>query len=127
MTISTDDKFAIHELSAIYNHAIDYGDADAWINTFTEDGVLSGVAHPYEGRKALTAFVKDYLANASPMHHWTNNHIIQGDGDTASHTCYFQVISVQSPVTIMASGRYNDELKKIDGEWKFFRREATFD
>ena len=56
MVISTEDKLAILELSAAYNHAIDYGDADAWINTFSEGAVLSGIDKPYEGKKELTVF-----------------------------------------------------------------------
>ncbi len=127
MTISIEDKLAILELSAVYNHAIDYGDADGWLNTFSQDAVMTGVGEPLEGIKGLTAFVEDYLKNASPMQHWTNNHIIDGDEDTAEHSCYFIIMKLESPAAILATGRYKDKLKKIDGKWKFFRRDAKFD
>ncbi len=127
MTILIEDKLAIMELLAVYNHAIDYGDADAWLNTFTEDGVLEGVGKPIEGIKGLTAFVEDYVQNASPMHHWTNNHIIDIDGDTAEHRSYFIIMKLENPAAILATGRYKDKLKKIDGKWKFSLRDAIFD
>jgi ketosteroid isomerase-like protein len=127
MTISIEDNLAILELSAVYNHAIDYGDADAWLNTFSKDAMLTGVGQPYEGINELTAFVEDYFKNSSPMHHWTNNHIIDVAGYTAEHSCYFIILKVGNPAAILATGRYKDKLKKIDGKWKFFRRDAMFD
>ena len=41
MILSLEDRLAILELAARYSHAFDYGDTDAWVATFTQDGVLT--------------------------------------------------------------------------------------
>ena len=38
MPLSLEDKAAIQELAARYNQAIDRGDADTWLATWTADG-----------------------------------------------------------------------------------------
>src|SRR5947209_73059 len=40
MAGSFEDKFVIQELIARYNHAIDFGNYDAWVECFTIDGIF---------------------------------------------------------------------------------------
>src|SRR5437870_3522055 len=44
MAGSFEDKFVIQELIARYNHAIDFGNYDAWVECFTIDGIFEGTA-----------------------------------------------------------------------------------
>ncbi len=127
MTIAVEDKLAILELSAHYNHTLDYGDADGWLDTFSDDAVLNGMGAPLNGKDQLSEFAQDYVQNVKSMRHWTNNHIIEVDGDTASHTSFFLIIDIDGSTSIKVTGRYKDKLKKEGGEWKFTLREVSFD
>ncbi len=127
MTTTIEDKMAILELSALYNHSLDYGDAEGWLDTFSDEAVLDGMGEPLTGREQLNGFAQDYVNNVKTMRHWTNNHIIEVDGDTASHTSFFFIIGVEGPAEIKVTGRYKDKLKKEGGNWKFTFRDVEFD
>ena len=49
-----DDRAAIEDLQARYMFALDFGDADAYVETFTEDGVLDIIGQKWEGREKYT-------------------------------------------------------------------------
>ena len=124
MPLSVEDRLAILELAARYSHAFDYGDVDAWTQTFTEDGVLTDGERSATGREGLRAFAEGSGTGEHPTRHWTNNHVIEGDGDTATHSSYIMVLNKSGPI-IIGVGIYHDKLKKVDGEWKFVRRHVT--
>jgi len=44
MAGSFEDKFAIQELIARYNHAIDFGNYEAWVECFTDLELLQAEA-----------------------------------------------------------------------------------
>ena len=122
------DRLEILELAARYNHAIDFGDGAAWADTFTEDGVFTGGGPgPVQGREALTAFVGDFSQNMAGARHWTNNHVIDGDGDSATHTCYLNLIQSKDGAKSVVTARYQDELVKVGGAWKFATRTVVPD
>ena len=122
------DKLEILELAARYNHAIDFGNGEAWAGTFTEDGVFKGGGPgPVQGREALAAFVGGFAQNMAGARHWTNNHVIDGDGDSATHTCYLNLIQTKDGAKSVVTARYNDEVVKVDGAWKFASRTVNPD
>jgi len=122
------DKLEILELAARYNHAIDFGDGEAWADTFTPDGVFKGGGPgPVQGREALAAFVGGFAQNMAGARHWTNNHVIDGDGDSATHTCYLNLIQTKDGAKSVVTARYNDEVVKVDGAWKFASRTVNPD
>ena len=122
------DKLEILELAARYNHAIDFGDGKAWADTFTPDGVFKGGGPgPVQGREALAAFVGGFAQNMAGARHWTNNHVIDGDGDSATHTCYLNLIQTKDGAKSVVTARYNDEVVKVDGAWKFASRTVNPD
>ena len=41
MSLEPSDYEEIRQLLARYNFAVDLGDADSWVNTFTPDGTFS--------------------------------------------------------------------------------------
>ena len=126
MAISVGDKVAILELAARYNHAFDYGDVDAWVNTFTSDGVFADSGgFSVQGTDELRAFAGKAAQGDLTSRHWNSSHVIEGDGATASHSCYLMLIIVEEAPTIFGIGRYDDELKRVNGEWRFVRRLLT--
>ena len=127
MGLTTEDRQEILELAARYNHAIDAGDAAAWAATFTTDGVFESAQATPQGTDALTEFAAGFGQAVPGGRHWTNNHVVDGDGDSAIHTCYLNLMSVQDGVKVLATGLYKDELTKLDGKWLYTKRAVTTD
>lgn len=84
--VSALDQLEIQELVTRYNHAIDRGDVDAWVECFTPDGAFEGIFGRIEGRAALHAFATALATGPEgerfrPMRHWTTNFVIDLDGE----------------------------------------------
>jgi uncharacterized protein (TIGR02246 family) len=121
MALSAQDRVEIMQLVARYNQAADARDAEAWADTFTEDGVFIKDARPeVKGRTALAKNVRDLPPTNS--RHWTLNLVIDGDEDRASMQADFALLCENR---IDYTGRYVNSLRKVDGRWKFERRELT--
>jgi uncharacterized protein (TIGR02246 family) len=123
MALSAQDRVEIMQLVARYNQAADARDAAAWADTFTEDGVFIKDAQPeVKGRTALGKNIRDLPPTNS--RHWTLNLVFDGDGDgdRASMQADFALLCENR---IEYAGRYANSLRKVDGQWKFERRELT--
>lgn len=119
MTLSAQDRVEMMQLVARYNHAADAGDAEAWADTFTADGVFKKDHAPeVVGREALVRMVRE--RDPHNARHWTLDFIIEGDGDRATMQADFALLCENR---IEFTGRYVNQLAKVDGVWKFARRE----
>lgn len=130
MALSGDDQLAIQALVARYCHAVDSGDGAGFAETFTETGVLEVGARVVEGRPALAEFAEGLPRGSRVPRHVPSNLLIEGDGSRATLRAYVQMYAqVGDPPRqqIVASGRYADELVKLDGQWRFERRVYTGD
>ncbi len=124
--LTFEDKYEITELAARYNHALDTGDGDAWAATFTDDGVFASSGSTLTGTEALAEFARD--RDSAGLRHWTNNLVVDGEGREATLRCYLHVMRVGAPgIEIVLTGLYADQLRRVDGEWKFSRRELEID
>jgi hypothetical protein len=72
------------------------------------------------------------------FHMMSNSHIVFVDKDHARHNAYYQVytrpndhpggvVRLTTPITLVAIGRYDDELVKINGKWFIQHRQITPD
>ncbi len=130
MVLTIDDHLEIQTLVARYNHAVDSGDGEAFAVTFTEAGVLDAGALYLAGREALARFAEGLPDSQRAPRHITSNLLVDGDGDRATAQSYVQMFTLAGdpPVQqVAASGRYHDDLVKIDGRWHFERRVFTRD
>lgn len=127
MPLDPADTLEILQLAARYNHAIDYGDPEAWAGTFTEDGTFNTAQGVQQGHEALAQFAAGFGTQMAGARHWTNNHIVDGDGDSATHTCYLNLIQTSDSAKSMITGKYEDTLVKIDGQWRFSSRTVSAD
>ena len=122
-----EDHLAIRELAARYNRAFDYGNPEAWVECFTEDGSFE------MGSKKLAAGHTDLLAFAKKMiptmkvKHCTTDAIVEVDGDTGTHDAYLILIDCGDKVSVANSGRYIDAVVRVNGEWKFKQRVVDID
>lgn len=123
MPLTVEDRVEMMELVARYNQAIDSGDAEGYAATFTEDGVFQIAGQPeVRGREQLI----DMVQRLGPRNsrHWVNNIVIDGDGDSATMKCYLAVLRDRQ---ITSTGKYVNILVRVDGSWKFLRRDYTGD
>ena len=121
------DHLAIRELTARYNRAFDDVDSEAWADTFTPDGVMEYGGAPISGRDAL---VKMSQATGYGFVHITADPIIEVDGDRATQHCTVIIANrsqARDRVGIRMTGRYEDELVRTHGGWRFKRRKAILD
>jgi uncharacterized protein (TIGR02246 family) len=125
----------IRQLLGRYNLAIDLGDAAGWAACFTPDGVFECTGLPdgsplggrHEGAEALVAYATTHYAKAKARaRHWNANLVIDGDGETATMTCYLLALSVGGAL-VGSTGIYRDRLRKVDGSWSFTERHIAID
>jgi ketosteroid isomerase-like protein len=114
---SIEDRFGINDLFVRYTCALDAGDADTVVDCFTEDGTLvSPAVGEHTGRAAITAFAQRFSrfqAGGSQLRHVLSNLTVFLTKDGKSK--------------LLAPGRYDCELRKADGQWRFRRRVVLHD
>ncbi len=124
------DREEIRDLIATYAHRVAHGESIA--DLFTDDGVWTIRKLPDEavevvnGMKELKAHFGPRPAggqNPLPMIH---NFLIKIDGDNALGLNSNELRIVDKGKSIIASGYYEDVYRRVDGKWRFARRDTTF-
>jgi len=117
-----------------YGHSIDYGDEEAWVDCFTEDGVFdirARLSHQpnrvISGRDELRAFIAGHTRAPELWHKpLLVEPRIDVDGDAATVVSYLAVMMEHDDEPIVrVFGRYRDRLRRCDdGRWRFRERVA---
>lgn len=129
-----EDRIAIRELMDTHAHGVMMKDAEIWGSIWAEDAYWELPDYPdlggFTGKQVIVdgwvESMKAYgLDNCTkPMIYFMQPGSIEVDGDHATAVAYTIEI-YDDPTTgkrIHTTGRYNDELRRIDGAWKFTRR-----
>lgn len=132
MTAGIEDRFQIQELIARYNQSLDSGDYPTWVDCWTDDAVLDGIGKLLHGKAAIKAFADRYDENTrsklNGLKHYTVNVLSTIDRDSAKSSSYLQLLkTTEKGVVIIFTGRYEDELRRVNGVWKFSRRKLHQD
>jgi 3-phenylpropionate/cinnamic acid dioxygenase small subunit len=125
-----EEKDAIRELLARYCFHFDSGEFDAWLDLFTEDGTFDlGARGHFVGRAALRKFLSALpLTDGVPMmKHCVVNSIVSVQGDQATARSYVVVLQGGDTLSITVAGRYEDDIVKANGTWRFRKRKVHFD
>jgi SnoaL-like domain len=140
--MTLDDLLAregIRDIVARYNANGDTGRFDALWPVFADDAVMElrnadGTWDVYDGienvKRIFTGAkdrVDEQTATAGPTYirHFTATHQIDlVDADHAKGRCYFCVIIDNG---LDHWGRYVDEYVRVEGQWKFARRQVSVD
>ena len=136
MTSYTRDRAEIADLMARYLFAMDYHDADAYAECFTEDGVLDYAMGVQQGREHIRAEAKRFKENVgtifvkadgSPakLRHVIAHMAIRIEGDRAWNTGFWFEMADDGPegaLKMGSFGHYEDELARVAGQWLFRRR-----
>jgi ketosteroid isomerase-like protein len=130
--INTEDKIFIEELIAKYNLALDNSNIDEWINTWLDDGIWTTTFGEAKGKTELKNMANQITNEfANGKRHVSTNIVIEDtstNSSMASAISYLTVIDAQNRPEVIATGVYNDTLKKDgSGKWKFFQRKLDID
>ncbi len=123
-----EDIEAIRTLKARYCAYCDNSyDPDGIAGLFVDEGVWDGGDRmgEYNGKEAI----RDFFAEASKMFpfalHYGLNHTIDVDGDSARGTWFLFMAATRRDEhgerAIWNALRYEDDLVRVDGQWKFKR------
>lgn len=136
------ERFLIQELQSRYALAHDLTDPDMYASVFTEDAELHSAgrllgkgreafhATAVNDRKRFNAGVADGERRFGALRHVLTNSVIELISDTtATGFCYVMTVVVRpgGGPEILSLGRYEDEYRKVDGEWLIARREIVMD
>jgi len=134
MTSYGEARSAIEDLQARYMFALDWQVPDDYAATFTEDGVLDWAGGIVKARDAICAECHnmralfrgraegDAPARAARLRHFITNMVVRVEGDRAWGRAYWFEIDNDTRNRwpyVGGYGHYEDELRKVDGEWLF--------
>lgn len=117
-------KFQIADLKAEYARLCDLGyDGDAIAALFTEDGSWVSNTYPeVRGRDEISRFMRGIGEGVFPwaVHLLTNPRIVVADDviTARGHWDLLQLATSEGD-SVVALGRYQDEFRFSDGQWKF--------
>lgn len=114
------DRRAILECKHAYCYALDAADADRLVDVFTPDGAIDvSVYGTATGPADLREFVEWVDESVDHAAHLVANPVVSVDGDEASGTWYYIVVLRHSGGEVeFGQGRYEDDFRRVDGEWK---------
>jgi uncharacterized protein (TIGR02246 family) len=128
LTLTADDRFSILDVIARYNRAADERDVEATVALYTEDGYIDGDFSTARGREGLRADLPGIFEMEGTLkRHVTTNHIIEGDGDTATVRSMLVVLEGETAPAVGATSVIADELRKVDGRWLVARHHVKID
>ena len=121
-----EDRMLIRELYDRYADSGWRGDREAWIDCFTADGAWTSHLFDCAGHDALRTEWDKLWADFESLAFQCEIGAIEVDGDTARARSYAREIvqPKQAPIFKLA-GRYEDQLRREHGEWRFSRRDYT--
>lgn len=124
-----EDREALRELQYKYGYRLDQRDWKGWAELFTRNatGRFEGW-DTVEGRDEIQAFGREVVGgNFEYSAHVTHQPLLRLEGDEATGQRYLDVYYVLSDGTAAwRQGRYDDEFRRVDGEWLFSSVANTF-
>lgn len=130
LMIETTDRLEINELLARYCHSIDAARADLCAGLFTDDASLNTAVGNAHGSDAIRAWVEGRLAlrqEGMQVRHYLLNVLlapVAADLVRARSTLLYttQARDAQTSAQLLATGIYEDEIRRTDRGWRFSRR-----
>jgi ketosteroid isomerase-like protein len=121
------DRIAIQELVHRYCDALCQRDLGALVDTFTNDGIWDVGQGPAVGREALSEKFSKVFELFDHVIQLTHNGEVKLSGDLAKGRWY------ATEYGLTAKGRrifyilhYDDEYRRTDDGWRFFRRKGVW-
>ena len=136
--MNVEDRLEILNLIASYGHHFDSGRVDEWVGLFTSSAtfgstVAGNLGPSFSGAEdfqVLADRAKEWLdAGVQRRHNLNNVVIFDQTVDTASVSAYLILLTTADgqDLEVVATGRYDGELVKVDGNWKIDKWIGTLD
>ena len=101
-------------------------DREQWIGCFTSDGIWTSHLFDCAGHDALRAEWDKLWAGFESLAFQADIGAIEVSGDTAIGRSYArEIVQPKEGAIFKLAGRYEDQLRREDGEWRFSRRDYT--
>lgn len=126
-----ESRFAIGELVSSYAIACDEHDLPRLTSLFSEDAEIdskNGIMKAL-GRSGIEDMFIRMLRVRGPGYHWTHDHFVEFDeanSDRATGLVLGHAETCPQNEVSVAAMRYHDEYLRIDGTWRFQKRELEF-
>lgn len=127
-----EDREEIRNLLQEYRRTLDLRDLRAFSALYAQDGTWSGASGTATGPDAiydmLTAVLPENLPAPGPtLWHWISDPAIAVDGDRAmAESFWMHVRRGDGDAPLLPTlGRYQDDLVREDGRWRFHLRRVT--
>lgn len=119
------DEAEISRLLLSFGAALDSKQWAAYADTFTEDGVFEIMGQQRRGRDEIAAGPARDLERFARLQHYSTNHLIDVDGDTAKASHYLIAIHMSAAEEPSrhadVGGRYVCECRRTPNGWKLSR------
>lgn len=120
------DRHEIANLLAVYCQRCDDGDFDSLLECFSDDATFAFEQWEATGRDQLRRWFERNQSPDQRGKHLTTNSVIEVDGDRATARSDFVFLGrVDGRLVPLIAGRYLDDIRRIDGHWRFHRRTST--
>src|SRR2546429_4311998 len=111
--------------------ALDRGDVETLVDCFTPDGALDSPAvGQHSGHAAIRAFAgrfSRFNERGGQLRHVISNLAVTIEGERAQASCYLlNILTRNDKSELLAPGRYECDLVKSEGNWRFPRRGGHF-
>ncbi len=112
-----------------YCWALDKKDWKSLSQVFISDAYAKYGLTEHRGIESIVDKCKKSLTPLDASHHMVSNHVVAIDGDNATCMCYFQAQHVRESASggsnFIIAGTYEDELLRVNGNWKITSRVLT--
>lgn len=126
-----EDTEAVRQVLIDYGRALDARDFKAYGSLFAKDGTWAGGMGSASTPAGIQKMVEDGFSRMAPELYTNSNHVmtsmdIEVNGDTATAwSRWIWVINAEGKPRTERAGRYEDQLVREDGKWKFKQRKTT--
>ncbi|MBB3603770.1 ketosteroid isomerase-like protein [Mycolicibacterium sp. BK556] len=115
-----DDRLSIRERFDSYSDAVTRQALDDYLDCWTDDGARFGAGGECQGIGALRAHWHGIWKALSQMAFMTQIGSIVVDGASATARSYcLETLCFHDGTTRQLVGAYDDELRRVDGVWRF--------
>lgn len=120
-----EDRAAIRELMETYADAASRIDKAQWLDCWMPDAVWITSHAEVQGHAALGRTWDELFAKMDAMVFFAMPGAIQVTGETARARCHVREIARIEGKVMKFAARYDDEIVRQDGRWRFARRTYT--
>ena len=118
-----EDRLAIHELNGTYADGVVRFDAGTWGSVWDDNAHWNLMGHEVNGKDGIVGFWEQAMGGLEAVSFHCVPCMIEVTGDTATSRVQTQeILKAKDGTTRHVGGLYDDELAKVDGEWRFTKR-----